>query len=59
MINYNKRMQSTDSTETYVYGMRKCITYVIKKIKRYNIIKKRLTSIMSQKKTQKKLERYF
>ena len=49
--NDDKRMQSIDLAETYVYGMSKDVIYVKEKIKRYDIIQRYLTSIMSQKKT--------
>ena len=49
--NDDKRMQSIDLTETYAYGMSKDVIYVKEKIKRYNIVQRCLTSIMSQKKT--------
>ena len=49
--NDDKRMQSIDLTETYAYGMSKDVICVKEKIKRYNIVQRCLTSIMSQQKT--------
>ena len=53
-------MQSIDSIETYEYGMSKDLAKEKEEIKCNNIIKrykKRLTLIMSQKKTQKNIIR--
>ena len=47
-------MQSIDSIETYAYGIEQQhndIMQVKEKIKRYNIIRRCLTSTMSQNKT--------
>ena len=44
-------MESIDSTETYAYGKIKDIIYVKEKLKHYNIMKRCLTSISSQKNT--------
>ena len=49
--NDDKRKKSIDSNEKYAYGTSKDTICVKEKIKRYNIIKRCLTSIMSQKKT--------
>ena len=48
--NYDKRIESIGSTETYALGECKDIIHVKEKIKRYNIIQKFLTLIPFQKK---------
>ena len=47
-------MQSIDSTKTHVYGSKKDVRHVKEEIKRYNIIRKCLTSITFQKKEHKR-----